>query len=192
VSRAAFVVLVAAVGATRLLELRISRRHARVLVGAGARPVPEPAFPWMVLVHVAVLAGALLEVMLLRRRARPALAAPMAGLVALATGLRWWVIRTLGSHWNARVVDSTVLGIVTDGPYRWVRHPNYVAVALELAALPLVHGAWLTALLGSLADALVLRRRVAAEEAVLLADPTYRRLMAPRPRFVPRLAWPTS
>jgi methyltransferase len=192
VSRAAFVVLVALVGASRLLELRISRRHARVLAAAGARGVPEPAFLWMVLVHVVVLAGAPLEVVLLRRRARPVLAAAMVGLVALATGLRWWVIGTLGSHWNVRLVDSTRLGIVTSGPYRWVRHPNYVAVALELAALPLVHGAWVTALLGTLADALVLRRRVAAEEAVLLADPTYRRVMTDKPRFLPRLAWPTS
>jgi len=101
--------------------------------------------------------------------------------------LRWWVIATLGPHWNVQVMGSTKLGVVTSGPYRFVRHPNYVAVFVELAALPLVHGAWLTALAGSALHVLVLRRRIAAEESVLLADETYRRAMQAKPRFIP---WP--
>jgi methyltransferase len=107
----------------------------------------------------------------------------MLALVVLATLLRWWVIRTLGTHWNVRVMDSAALGVVTSGPYRWVRHPNYLAVLVELAALPLVQTAWITALLGSTAHLFVLRRRIASEEAVLAADPIWRAQMADKPRL---------
>jgi methyltransferase len=100
--------------------------------------------------------------------------------------LRVWAIRSLGKHWNVRVVDSTRLGVVTSGPYRFVRHPNYVAVFLELLLLPLVQGAWLTAALGSALHILVLRRRILLEEAVLMASPAYRASMGDKPRFLPR------
>ena len=104
-----------------------------------------------------------------------------------ANALRWWVIRTLGAHWNVQVMDSARLGVVTTGPYRWVRHPNYTAVFVEMLALPLIHTAWITALAGGAAHAWVLRGRVAAEERVLLADPLYRAEMSAKPRFVPSL-----
>src|SRR6185369_15280419 len=104
--------------------------------------------------------------------------------------LRWWVIATMGAHWNVQVMGSTALGVVTGGPFRWVRHPNYVAVFVELGALPLVHGAFITAAAGAALHALVLRRRIALEEAILLADPRYREAMAGKPRFVP-LPWAT-
>jgi methyltransferase len=182
-----FALLVAAAVAERLCELAVSSRHLVTLLKAGARVVPEPVFPWMALVHAATFVGAPLEVRLLRRRARAWLAAPALLLFMIANALRWWVIRTLSTRWSVRVVDALPLGVATGGPYRWVRHPNYVAVALELAALPLVHSAWLTALLASLANALVLSRRISREESVLLADPTYRAAMADKPRFVPRL-----
>jgi len=90
-----------------------------------------------------------------------------------------------------RVVPSMPLGVVTSGPYRFVRHPNYVAVFLELAALPLVHGAWLTALGGTLLHVAILRRRIGLEESVLMADEAYRRAFDHKPRFIP-WPWPTS
>ena len=103
--------------------------------------------------------------------------------------LRWWVIATLGPHWNVRVVRSMDLGVVTSGPYRFVRHPNYVAVFVELLALPLVHGAYLTSIAGALLHVAVLRRRITLEESVLMADPAYRRAFEGKPRFLP---WPMS
>jgi len=79
----------------------------------------------MVLLHTAVLLGAALEVVLLRRAFIPWLAAPMFAVFLAANAVRWWVIRSLGAHWNVQVVDSTCLGVVTSGPFRYVRHPNY-------------------------------------------------------------------
>jgi len=182
-----YTVLLATVGLGRLAELRISGRHQRQLASRGVARVPEPRFRWMVLLHGGVLFGAALEVWLLKRPFIRALAIPMGLIWLLANGLRWWVIRTMAEHWNVQVMDSMQLGVVTGGPFRWIRHPNYLAVFVELLALPLLHSAWLTAFGGALAHIWVLRQRIALEERILLADPAYRALMGPKPRFVPRI-----
>jgi methyltransferase len=184
-----FLILVAAVGAGRLLELRLSKRHQRQLAERGAALCPEPVFRAMVALHTGILAGAVVEVFALDRPFIPAVGIPALLLVALATALRLWVIASLGMHWNVRVVRSASLGVVTAGPYRFVRHPNYVAVFIELAALPLVHGAIVTAAVGAILHALILQRRVQLEESVLMAETDYRRAVADKPRFVP---WPMS
>ena len=98
-----------------------------------------------------------------------------------------WVIATLGPHWNVQIMDSARLGVVTGGPFRFIRHPNYVAVFLELLALPLVHGAWLTALLGGACHVWVLAHRIRAEETALLAHASTGSVMGGKPRFFPRL-----
>jgi methyltransferase len=180
-------ILLAAVGLSRFFELWISRRHQRQLARRGVARVPEPRFRWMVLLHGGVLLGAALEVWLCKRPFIRVLAIPMGLLWLLANGLRWWVIRTMAEHWNVQVMNSIRLGVVTHGPFRWIRHPNYLAVFVELIALPLLHTAWVTALLGGLAHLWVLRQRVVLEERTLLADPTYRALMGSKPRFVPRM-----
>jgi methyltransferase len=188
-----YLALLLAVGAGRLIEMRVSRRHQRALRGRSIALEREPGFLWMVALHTGVLAAAATEVVVLRRPFVPAVGVPALALFALGNLLRWWVIATMGQHWNVRVMGSLSLGVVTEGPFRWVRHPNYVAVFVELAALPLVHGAWLTALVGSALHLLILRRRIALEESILLADPRYRDLMGPKPRFIPSpRPWPTS
>lgn len=181
----AYLAVVAAVALLRFAELFISTRHRRALIASGATPIDEPNFKWMALLHTAILAGAALEVVALHRPFIPALAAPALLLLVAATWTRWWVIQTLGRHWNVGVVDSTRQGIVEDGPYRWIRHPNYVAVFVELLALPLVHTAWITATVGSLSHLAVLRTRIAAEDRVLLASPEYAARMGAKPRFIP-------
>jgi methyltransferase len=185
VSLPAFSVLVLAVAATRLVELGISQRRRRALAARGVAPVAERHFAAMVLLHTGILVGALAEAWLTRRPLIPALASCALALVVAANALRWWVIATLGPHWNVRVMSSLGLGVVTGGPFRWIRHPNYLAVFVELAALPLIHGAYVTALVGAAAHCWVLRQRIRIEEAVLLADPVYRARMASKPRFFP-------
>jgi methyltransferase len=181
----AYLIVVAAVALLRFAELALSARQRRALAAAGATPVHEPHFKWMALLHTAILAGASLEVVALHRPFVPALAILAMLLLVAATWTRWWVIQTLGGHWNVGVMDSTRQGVVTDGPYRWVRHPNYTAVFVELLALPLVHTAWITALLGTLAHLVVLRARVAAEDRVLLASAEYVARMGGKPSFFP-------
>ena len=182
-----FLILLGAVAALRIVELQISRRHQQSMISHGASKVAEPHFRWMVAVHAAVLIGAGLEVVFLKRPFIPWLAASMFILFLAANAVRWWVIRTLGEHWNVQVMDSTRLGVIVSGPFRFVRHPNYAAVFAEMLALPLIHTAWITALAGSIAHVVVLAQRLSTEERVLFADPGYRSAMAGKPRFLPGL-----
>lgn len=187
VSVIAFLGLLLAVGLLRLVELRISRRHQQEMLALGAAKVNDPKFRWMVVLHTSVLLGAALEVVLLRRPFFPLLAAVMFAVFLVANAVRWWVIRTLGEHWNVQVMDSTRLGVITSGPFRYVRHPNYAAVFAEMWALPLIHTAWITAVVGALAHTAVLSQRLATEERVLFANADYRAAMSGKPRFLPGL-----
>ncbi len=183
----AYLGLLLAVGAGRLIEMRISAQRQQGLAAAGVAKIPEKHFRWMVLLHTGILISAGAEVLFLHRPFLPVVALAMGMLFVSANAVRWWVIATLGPHWNIQVMDSARLGVVTSGPYQWVRHPNYAAVFVEMLALPLIHTAWLTALAGGVAHVWVLRQRVKVEEAALLADPAYCAAMAGKPRFVPRL-----
>lgn len=182
-----FFCLLALTASTRLIELNVSRRHRRLLFERGAAPVADPGFLQMVALHVGILLSSVVEVLWFSRTAPVWLASLAALGVILASALRVWAIVSLGKHWNVRVVDSTSLGVVASGPYAWIRHPNYVAVFAELALLPVVGGAWVTAAVGTLLHASVLRRRIASEERMLHRDPKYRDTMAGKPRFIPRL-----
>jgi methyltransferase len=181
-----YLALVAAVGCMRLFELRVSKQRQRVLVARGMPRVREPHFRAMVALHTGVLAGCALEAALAGRAPIPARSAVALVVLLGAQALRLWVIATLGPHWNVQIMDSLSLGVVSTGPFRFIRHPNYVAVFLELLALPLVYAAWWTAALGGVMHLWVLRHRIAAEEATLLAHAQYRTLMADKPRFFPR------
>ena len=177
------------VAAGRLIELRRSRRNQQRLVEAGSTKAPDTGYKWMVALHTGVLLGCALEVSIAPRPWIPALGLTMLLLFLGANGMRWWVIRTLGARWNVEVMSSSQLGVVTDaGPYRWIRHPNYAAVFFEMLALPLIHGAWITAVVGTALHLLVLRHRVGLEESVMSKDPAWQAAFAGRPRFVPRLS----
>jgi len=182
-----FITLLLAVAALRIFELRISKRHQQRMTSRGAAKVKDPYFRWMAMFHTLVLIGAAGEVVFLNRPFRPALAAPMFVLFLAANVVRWWVIRTLGEHWNVQVVDSTKLGFVASGPFRYVRHPNYAAVFVEMIALPLIHTAWITALAGAFAHIIVLSLRLSVEDPVLLSNPDYAATMGSKPRFLPGL-----
>jgi methyltransferase len=130
-------------------------------------------YPFMVLLHTGLLAGCLVEAIVADRPFIPALGWTMLAVVLLAQGLRWWCITVLGPQWNTRVIVVPELALVASGPYRWFRHPNYVAVVAEGVALPLVHDAWITAVVFTLLNVPLLAVRIRAEEAALAtAAPT--------------------
>ncbi|MDN3295183.1 isoprenylcysteine carboxyl methyltransferase family protein [Streptomyces ficellus] len=162
-----YTVLVLAVGAERVAELVVARRHARWSLARGAVEFGRRHYPAMVTLHTALLVGCLAEVWAARRPFHPGLGWTMLAVVVAAQGLRWWCVRTLGPRWNTRVLVVPGLPLVSAGPYRWLRHPNYVAVVAEGVALPLVHGAWLTATLFTVFNAALLTVRVRCEDAAL-------------------------
>jgi methyltransferase len=163
----AYVALVGVVAAARVAELVVSAQHMRRTRARGGVEEGAGDYPMMVATHAGFLAACPLEVWLLHRPWIPALGLPMLALLGGAFALRYWAISTLGDRWCTRVIYVPGDPLVTGGPYRWLRHPNYVAVGVEFAALPLVHTAWLTAILFGAIQALVLRRRIVTENVVL-------------------------
>jgi methyltransferase len=162
-----YVVLVAAVALERVAELVVSRRNAAWSLRRGGVEYGARHYPAMVALHTALLGGCLLEVLAAGRPFVPALGWPMLLVVVASQGLRWWCITTLGHQWNTRVIVVPGLRLVARGPYRRLRHPNYVAVVAEGIALPLVHSAWVTALCFTALNAALLRVRISAENAAL-------------------------
>ncbi|MEW1563500.1 isoprenylcysteine carboxylmethyltransferase family protein [Streptomyces sp. NPDC093509] len=161
--------LVAVVAAERVAELVVARRNERWSVARGSTVAGQGHYPAMVALHTGLLAGCLAEVWLAGRPFVPALAWPMLAVLAAAQGLRWWCIRSLGPRWNTRVIVVPGLPLVAKGPYRWrrLRHPNYVAVVAEGVALPLVHTAWVTAVVFTVLNAVLLRVRIRCENRAL-------------------------
>jgi methyltransferase len=162
-----YALLIAAVAVERIAELVISQRNLAWSRVRGGVEFGAGHYPAMVVLHTALLAGCLLEVVFLHRPFLPALGWPMLAVVLAAQGLRWWCIATLGHQWNTRVVVIPDASRVTGGPYRLVSHPNYVAVVLEGVALPLVHTAWITALTFTALNAALLTMRIKVENEAL-------------------------
>jgi methyltransferase len=166
-SLVAFTVLVGLVGVERIAELVVSTRNAAWSRARGGVESGLGHFPFMVVLHVALLVGALVEAWVRRPGVPSLLAWSMLVLVLASQALRWWCITTLGRRWNTRVIVVPGLAPVTGGPYRWVRHPNYVAVVVEGVALPLVHAAWITAVVFTVLNAGLLAVRIRVEDEAL-------------------------
>ena len=164
-SYAWYVVLVLLVGGERVAELVVSRRNARWSFAQGGVESGRRHYPFMVVLHTGLLAGCLVEAAY--RPFIPALGWTMLAVVILAQGLRWWCISVLGHQWNTRVIVVPGLHLVAGGPYRWIRHPNYVAVVAEGIALPLVHTAWMTAVIFTVLNIPLLAVRIRTEETAL-------------------------
>jgi methyltransferase len=163
-----YTVLVLATGAERIAELVVSSRNARWSFARGGVEYGRRHFPPMVALHTGLLLACLAEVWLLDRPFLPWLGWPMLVLVLASQALRWWCIATLGPRWNTRVIVVPGLPLVARGPYRWLHHPNYVAVVVEGFALPLVHSAWITAVVFTVLNAvLLLAFRIPCENRAL-------------------------
>lgn len=169
-SQLAYLALIVVVAAIRLVELAISRRHQQRLEARGAFEVGAGHYPVMVALHTGLLLAAPAEVLLLDRPFLPGLGWPMLALLAATMALRWWVIATLGERWTTRVIVLPGAPLVTHGPFRRLRHPNYLAVAFEVVALPLVHNAWWTAALFGLANLWLLGHRIRVEDRALASS----------------------
>ncbi len=168
----AFTVLIALVGLERVAELVVSVRNAAWSRERGGVESGLGHFPFMVVLHTGLLVGALVEAWVRRPDVPPLLAWSMLALVVASQALRWWCIATLGRRWNTRVIIVPGLPPVTSGPYRYLRHPNYVAVVVEGVALPLVHAAWITAVVFSVLNAGLLAVRIRTENEALATLPT--------------------
>jgi methyltransferase len=163
----AYLGLLALLACERGVEIVLSRRHAAWAFARGGIEFGRGQLLPMRVLHVGFMFGCALEVVLLERPFLPALGLPMLFCALAAQGLRYWAVHALGKQWNIRIIVVPGLPRVIRGPYRLLRHPNYLAVVIEGIAVPLVHSAWLTALIFTTANACLLAVRIRCEEAAL-------------------------
>jgi methyltransferase len=158
---------IALTGLERVAEMIISKRNAAWSFERGGVEYGRGHFPFMVVLHTGFLFGCVAEAWFLERPFIPVLGALMLALAVVGQGIRWWVIGTLGPRWNTRVIVVPGLEPIRRGPYRWLRHPNYVAVVIEGVALPLMHSAWITAAVFTVLNAGLLWVRIRCENRAL-------------------------
>jgi methyltransferase len=155
--------VIVAVAAQRLTELAIARRNTRALLAEGAVEVGAGHYPWLVALHAAWLASISVWIAM-----RPVTIMPAwLTVFVFLQGFRIWVMMSLGRFWTTRIVVPRTAALVTRGPYRFMRHPNYAVVVGEVAVLPLVFGAWPLALVFSVLNAVVLTVRARIENRSL-------------------------
>jgi methyltransferase len=153
--------------AERAVELAVSRRNARRALAAGGVEAGRGHYPAMVAFHTAVLLACAVEPILWPRPWPPGAAFAALTVALLAQALRWWAIGTLGRRWSTRIIVLPGAPPVVGGPYRLLAHPNYLAVAVELLAVPLIGGALVTAALATLGNVVLMALRIPAEERAL-------------------------
>ena len=167
----------------RVVELWYAKRLIGKASERGEAPKREPIFIVMVFLHTIPFWAAPLEVWLLKRAFIPVLAWVSLAMLGVAFVMRVWTLSTLGRNWNTRIVKPG--SVVTQGPYAFIRHPNYAVVITELLFMPLFGNAWLTCVVVTLLNAFVLAKRIPAEEQVLFEMPGYREAFEKKARFVP-------
>lgn len=169
--------------AQRLVELRVAKRHTRILQALGGYEIGRDQYRWIVRMHGAFFLSLIIECAVLGKYGAAIAWVPF-GIFLAAQALRIWSMRTLGVHWNTRIVVLPGSLPVRSGPYRWIKHPNYLAVTIELAMLPLAFHAYVTACVFSVLNFIAVRRRIAMEELALREATTYEEVMAgKRPGF---------
>lgn len=160
----AAVLILGFVTAQRLAELVIARRNTAALLARGAVEASPGHYPLIVALHASWL-GTLWWL----APGRPVVW-PLMAVFAILQLLRLWVLATLGTRWTTRIIVLPDAPLVCGGPFRFVRHPNYLVVALEIALLPLAFGLLSHAVIFSLANAAVLAIRIRAEEKALSSN----------------------
>lgn len=190
--RDAYLAGLAFVAAQRLFELALTRRRLRALDPVERTRVADRPWTWraMVAVHTGLIVLPACEVIVFDRRPPPLLFG--AALIAFlaAQGLRTWSIQSAGVAWNARAVVPASMTVSERGPYRWIRHPTYLAVLIEFSAIPLAGGAWISWLVLNALHAPILRARIRGEERWLAELPQWRERMASKGRLWPRSLFP--
>lgn len=181
-----FTVIFAVVCLQRLIELYISQRNKAYLLAKGGR-LHSSMYIWVVKVlQVCWLVSMLGEVWWYERPFIPTLFSIALIATLLGQYLRYLSMKALGKRWTLSIITIPEAPVVNSGIYRYLRHPNWLGVIMEIAAVPLIHGAYLTAIFFSVANAFLLPKRIQAEEQALSQDNNYDDVFDGIPRFIPK------
>lgn len=180
-----YLLLVLVIAAQRIWELGRSKRNTQALMERGAIEIGAQHYPVMAALHTTWLFACVAEAF--SQNTAPPLSMVLGAMALLVMGqsLRLIAMATLGERWTTRIIVLPRTDVVSTGIFRHIRHPNYLGVILEIAALPLVFGGWKTALGFSIANGLLLWVRIRAEEAALSDEGDYRLRFDGRNRFIP-------
>jgi methyltransferase len=170
----------------RLTELLIARRNEQFLKQQGAIEFGAEHYPWMVGIHTAFIFSVMLEVSLLNRELSAFWLAILIGFLFTQV-MRVWSILSLGSYWNTKIIVLPGAQVVKRGPYHFIRHPNYLVVTLELLFIPMMFNAWITAIVFSCLNYLILSIRIPTEEKALAQCTYYQHEFQKNRRFIPQL-----
>ena len=166
-------------------EVRVSRRNSAELLRRGAVDVAPAILPLMTTLYAAMYAGAALEFHLRGGILSPLTFAAFLALYVAGKGLKFWAVTSLGGYWTMKVLVVPGSKVVTRGPYRYVRHPNYIAVLMEIAGTTLAGNAWITCAVILALFSIVLYYRIRSEEQALAGHTDYTEAMAAKRRFLP-------
>lgn len=168
----------------RLIELYIAKKNAIYIEAIGGFEVGKAHYKYIVLLHILFLISFYIE-----SRIRDALPAywliPFIFFILIQI-VRYWIISSLGRFWNTRVYVVPNSEPINKGPYRYLRHPNYLVVILEMITIPLIFGAYFTAFIFPVLNAFLLSTRIKVEEEALFANTQYQSSMKNKPRFLPK------
>ncbi|MET3727954.1 methyltransferase [Fictibacillus halophilus] len=168
----------------RLAEVRIAKSNEKKLVSKGAVEAGSDHYKWMVSMHVAFFVVFFLEVYVFNAQPPSWWVVPFI-LFLIAQVIRVWAISSLGEFWNTKIILLPGANVVAKGPYRFMRHPNYTVVSLELLVMPLIFGAYFTAILFTILNIFMLRVRIPAEEKALMELTDYEKSHGQKQRFFP-------
>jgi methyltransferase len=185
ISLGAYLALLAALAVERMFHLALASRNARRAFAAGAVEHGRRHYPAMASFHALFLISAAVEAIAFKRPFPGTLGWIALGGAIGAQALRYWSVVSLGPRWNTRIIVFPEMPPISRGPYRFMRHPNYLAVIVEIACVPLIHGCWFTAIVFSIGNAALLHVRIRAEEAAM--GLRYALKFGGRPRLVPKL-----
>lgn len=164
----AILIVCGLVALQRLLELRYADRNTRALLVRGAVETGAAHYPLFILLH----GGWLLVTAIVALATHAATNWWLIGLFAVLQAARIWVIATLGPYWTTRLISLPGTPLIRSGPFRFVRHPNYLVVTIEIATLPLAFGEYLVAIGFTVLNAALLAVRIREEERALANRPT--------------------
>ncbi|MET3658042.1 isoprenylcysteine carboxyl methyltransferase family protein [Sporosarcina psychrophila] len=168
-----FAIVISIVILQRLVELVVAKRNEQWMRSQGAFEAGAAHYPIMVAMHIAFFISLLAEVILLDR-SLSSIWIILLVIFLTAQVARIWCLTSLGKFWNTKIIILPGADVVQKGPYKWVRHPNYVIVTTELLVLPLMFGAYLTAIIFTLLNVWMLSVRIPAEEKALKDATNYR------------------
>ncbi len=185
ISLTAYLALLGALGAERIIELIISARHARWAFARGGTEAGAAHYPAMAAFHTLFILSCAGEAIIFKRTFSATLGWIALGGALFAQAMRYWAVAALGRRWNTRIIVLPEVAPVASGPYRFLRHPNYLAIVIEMICVPMIYGCWITAVVFSAGNAMLLRVRIKAEESALGAP--YQEAFSSVPRLIPRL-----